>query len=316
MQHSIGNGRGRLLNPRIAVVLTLLAFCTTFAKSEDKKSSAEFPDALVKFKAYPGNPIFEGAGPGHWDAKIRERGWIVKEGDRYRLWYTGYADRAGPMYLGYATSPDGLKWTRHPGNPLTREHWIEDVMIVKDGSQYIMVAEGKDDIAHWLTSPDGLQWTSRGPLDIRMKNGSPISLGPRGTPVLFKDVKRWLLYYERGDLGIWVAESTDLAKWTNVSDDPVIACGPEFYDQHAVALNQIVPFGGRYYAYYHASDSKQKGRLWSSCVAMSTDLVHWKKYSNNPILRDNKSSPILVHDGQQFRLYTMHEKVQVHFPEP
>jgi beta-1,2-mannobiose phosphorylase / 1,2-beta-oligomannan phosphorylase len=52
-------------------------------------------------------------------------------------------------------------------------------------------------------------------------------------------------------------------------------------------------------------------------LATSKDLVHWTKYEGNPLFprRDNKSSGILVHDGKQFRLYTMHDKVVVHFPD-
>ena len=61
-------------------------------------------------------PVFNGAGPNHWDAKIRERGWIMREGDTYHLWYTGYdGTREGIKLLGYATSADGRTWTRWPG---------------------------------------------------------------------------------------------------------------------------------------------------------------------------------------------------------
>ena len=45
-----------------------------------------FPPELVEFVPYEGNPVFEGAGPGHWDELIRERGWILHEGGMYHLW--------------------------------------------------------------------------------------------------------------------------------------------------------------------------------------------------------------------------------------
>jgi hypothetical protein len=43
-------------------------------------------------------------------------------------------------------------------------------------------------------------------------------------------------------------------------------------------------------------------------------LIHWEKYARNPLfpIAENKSSGIVVHDGKQFRLYTMHDKVDVH----
>src|ERR1700759_36793 len=45
----------------------------------------EFPPELVNWKAWPENPIFTAGGPGHWDVKIRERGWVMREGDAWRL---------------------------------------------------------------------------------------------------------------------------------------------------------------------------------------------------------------------------------------
>lgn len=280
-----------------------------------RAQEVEFPRELVRFTAYPGNPVFTAA-PGQWDARIRERGWILREGDQYRLWYTGYANEPSALRkLGYATSPDGIHWTRYAGNPIYSDHWIEDMMVVKFEGTYYMVAEGKDDIAQLLTSPDGLHWTRTGPLDIRLANGKPISPGPYGTPVLWREGPTWYLFYERNDSGVWLATSKDMKVWTNVLDDPVLGRGPESYDRYAVALNQVIRYHGRYYGYYHGADSAN-WKEWSTNVAASNDLVHWKKYAGNPILKENKSSGIMVDDGKQYRLYTMHDKVQLHFPAP
>ena len=49
-------------------------------------------------------------------------------------------------------------------------------------------------------------------------------------------------------------------------------------------------------------------------MAASDDLVHWKKYPNNPIIATDHSSAVLVDDGRQLRLYTMHPDVRVWFP--
>ncbi len=82
----------------------------------------EFPRELVYFVAYEGNPLFAGTGEDTWDRKIRERGFILREGDKYHMWYTGYNDERSDMkYLGYATSPDGFEWTRYEGNRVESE---------------------------------------------------------------------------------------------------------------------------------------------------------------------------------------------------
>jgi dienelactone hydrolase len=189
------------------------------------------------------------------------------------------------------------------------------MIVVKHDDTYYMFAEGKHDIAQLLTSADGIHWTLVGPLDIRLTDGQPISAGPRGTPTAYFENDTWYLFYERRDLGIWLATSKDTKVWRNVDDEPVIKLGPNVYDDRQIAMNQIVKHNGYYYAYFHGS-GHEKPRLWSTNVAVSKDLVHWTKYRDNPLLpiEDNKSSGILVHDGKQFRLYTMHAKVEAHFP--
>ena len=276
-----------------------------------------WPNELVHFKPFKKNPVFTAVGEGAWDVKIRERGWIMRENGQYHMWFTGYdGTRPGLKKLGYASSNDGITWHRHPKNPIYTKHWVEDFMIVKKDDTYYMFAEGYQDQAHLLTSKDKVNWTRIGVLDVRMKDGSKIEAGPYGTPTAWLENETWHLFYERRDLGIWLATSKNMKVWTNVSDEPVIVPGPNLADQDLIAMNQIVKHKGRYYAYYHGAKSIEGPDLWTTNVAVSEDLVHWKKYPKNPLLprNENKSSGILIHDGQQFRLYTMHGKVDLHFP--
>jgi predicted GH43/DUF377 family glycosyl hydrolase len=297
-------------------VSVLFAGCGGSDKKQETKESIEFPSEIVNFKAYANNPIFRGTGDSTiWDEKIRERGFILKEDSTYYMWYTGYTKRDGDKikYLGLATSTDGLKWTRNPGNPIHKSLWVEDVFVLKSDSMYYMFAESRGDSAHLLTSSDKISWKDQGALDIRLTNGKPVEKGPYGTPSVWKEGNKWYLFYERNDAAVWLATSTDLKIWTNVQDDPILKCGPEKYDQFAVAVNQVIQYKGLYYAYYHASAYKD-WREWSTNVAVSKDLIHWKKYEKNPIIGNDTSSGILVNDGAQYRLYTMHPEVSVYFP--
>jgi beta-1,2-mannobiose phosphorylase / 1,2-beta-oligomannan phosphorylase len=277
--------------------------------------TSEFPDELVHFTAYPGNPVFAGTGTKTWDCQIRERGFILREGDTWRLWYTGYAcEKDEKMRVGYATSKDGLHWERWLGNPLVQDLWVEDMCVVKYKGVYYMFAESEHDIARMLTSPDGIRWTDQGSLDVLYTNGQPIAKdGPYGTPTALFENGMWHLFYERDDGGVWLAMSSDSKTWTNVQDDPVIAMGPDAYDAKAIAVDQIIKYRGRYYAYYHASAYKP-WRNWTTNIAVSLDLIHWKKYPGNPITTEKQDicGGLVVHDREQFRLYTMHPTVQVH----
>jgi hypothetical protein len=279
-----------------------------------------FPPELTHFEPDPRNPVFTAQGPGHWDVKMRERGWILRDGDKWHLWYTGYdGTREGLKMLGYATSADGLAWTRvTTDRPLYREHWIEDMCIVKKGDTFHMFAEGFLDRPHRLTSSDGVQWTRQGILDIRRVNGEPIPEGAYGTPTVWLENGQWHLFYERSDLGVWLAKSRDLAVWTNVQDEPVLLPGPDDYDKDLIAMNQVFRHDGRYYAVLHGT--KRSGdptvpNQWTTNLATSTDLVRWEKYPGNPLrpASENKSSGQILPDGDRFRLYTTHDKVDVHW---
>lgn len=275
---------------------------------------APFPGEMVEWVANPVAPVFAGTGGDTWDRKIRERGWILHDGTCYHLFYTGYNENlATKRFLGHATSNDGVRWERDPNNPLTHSGWVEDMCVVRaPGGGYWMFAEGEGDIAHRLWSGDLVHWAFQGPLDIRLTSGEPISAGPRGTPFVMRHDGRWWLFYERRDAGVWLATSRDGEVWTNIQDNPVIACGPEPYDQAAVALNQVIARDGWFYAYYHANATRPWGD-WTTCVSRSRDLIHWEKYAGNPILRENKSSAVLVEGpGAVHWLYTMHPAVVRH----
>lgn len=296
--------------------ILILAVCITQCHPSHKAAntnSNEFPKELVHFTPYKNNPVFAGTGKATWDNQIRERGYILRENDSWHLWYTGYTDINDTKYLGYATSPDGITWTRYKDNPIYSSGWVEDMCVIKSGSTYYMFAEGKGDTAHMLTSTDRIHWKENGNLDIRLTNGESIKKGPYGTPAVLKKNNVWYLFYERDDSAIWLATSRDLKQWKNVQDNPVLDRGPEQYDKYAVAMNQVIKYKGLYYGYYHAS-AFQDWHEWSTNVAVSKDLVHWKKYANNPIVDNDKSSGILVNDGIRYRLYTMHPEVNLYFP--
>lgn len=294
----------------------LVVLCTLL--DVNRAVCQELPDVLTRFTADEASPLFTGR-PGHWDAKIRERGWIVRDGSRWHLWYTGYDPNQQPlmMRLGYATSEDGLRWNRYADRPLIDNLWVEDMMVIRHNDQWLMFAEGKGDQAQLLTSRDGIHWDPKGSLDVRLTSGDPIPPGPFGTPTVYFENGVWNLFYERRDEGIWLARSTDLKKWTNVRDEPLIVPGPDAYDALMIAMNQVVLIDGKYVAVMHGTGTPQKPRQWCTTMAVSTDLVQWKKYSGNPLLPipENKSSGQLVFDGTRWRLYTMHDQIDLHWAE-
>ena len=309
----------RCIRKSLLLALATVATLSTILQAEQPVSppatQADVPTALVSFRPFDRNPVFARGDTGQWDAALRERGWILREGDRWRMWYTGYdGTREGIKLLGHATSLDGLNWTRDQRNPLIRDHWVEDMMVVHHDGTYYMFAEGRNDQAQLLTSPDGLHWLHQGRLDIRYTDGRPLTPGPFGTPTAWHEAGTWYLFYERMDAGIWLATSTDLKVWTHVQDEPVLVPGPETYDRVMIALNQVIRHEGRYYASYHGTGDTDRPRSWNSCVAVSDDLRTWQKYAQNPIVANNKSSGQWVRQGDAYRFYTHHDQVDLFLP--
>jgi len=299
----------------LTTVLLIMTSCRQKIKQESGiKGPEAFPKEMVEFTPYEQNPVFKGTGQETWDKTIRERGFIMIDDGIYKMWYTGYN---GPdtvtKYLGYATSPDGINWTRYQGNPVFIKRWTEDMFVFKLENKYFMYAEGRKDVAHLLLSDDGINWEDQGDLKILTTKGDTIP-GPYGTPSVLIENGKWYLFYERNDEGVWLAVSDDHINWKNVQDEPVLKKGPGEYDSGAVASNQVFKFKGSYYMFYHGTSEagwSDPGTtsLWTSNLAMSADLIHWIKYPKNPIVEGDHSSPIIVFDGNKYRLYAMHPEV-------
>ena len=103
-----------------------------------------------------------------WEDDIN-RPVVVKREDGYHMWYTGQ-NRAHSA-IGYATSPDGITWTRQSTEPVLSpdQPWEKVAVMCPDvtwdaaAQIYKMWYSGGDqyepDAIGYATSPDGLHWT-------------------------------------------------------------------------------------------------------------------------------------------------------------
>ena len=78
---------------------------------------ATSPDGLVWTKVAGSGPsgiVLERGAQDAFDGGMAFFPSVVKDGSAYRMWYTA-SDTAGDFSMGYATSPDGIAWTKVPG---------------------------------------------------------------------------------------------------------------------------------------------------------------------------------------------------------
>ncbi|MDD5270125.1 MAG: hypothetical protein PHE80_02935 [Candidatus Omnitrophica bacterium] len=156
---------------------------------------------------------------------------VIKDGETYKMWYSGYN---GEFWrIGYATSPDGINWTKYDGPEADLS--VLDVSlgrfdsahayypwVIKDGSVYKMWYIGTNGDFYrigYATSPDGINWTK---VNGNAGGGAVMEAtldydqGNSYYPCVIKDgslYKMW--YYQSGVISY--AYSLDGITWTKVS---------------------------------------------------------------------------------------------------
>ena len=76
-------------------------------------------DGVIFIKS-PANPILSEGPPGAWDEGAVAYASVRKDGLTFKMWYTAVDvfSPLGTVQIGYATSPDGVNWTKYVGNPV------------------------------------------------------------------------------------------------------------------------------------------------------------------------------------------------------
>ena len=132
---------------------------------------ATSPDGIA-WTRHSSNPVLDVGAPGAWDAMQLEGPFVIKESSSsYKMWYSG-SDANGVWRIGYATSSDGVNWTKHVSNPVLdvgSQTWnnfgVLHPNVVKEGSTYKMwLLTIGDDGPHvsYATSSNGVDWTWNG----------------------------------------------------------------------------------------------------------------------------------------------------------
>ena len=128
------------------------------------------------------NPVLTKGAPGTWEATSVGFANVIPDGGGFKMWYTGTSGSI--RRVGYATSPDGITWTKYPGNPVVEVgaigSWdasrVSNPTVTKVGSTYHMWYSSPISPAGGIghaTSPDGINWTK--------DSGNPVIPGGSGT---------------------------------------------------------------------------------------------------------------------------------------
>ena len=170
---------------------------------------------------------------------------VITDGGTYKMWYVGI-DRYDVGRIGYATSPDGITWTKSTSNPVldvgAQGEWdaeqLESPFVIQEGpTSYKMWYSGRDADGIWhigyATSSDGINWLKHPSNPVRdsgQDNWNNVYV--HGPSILYEDglYKMWL--HTVGDDGsgrtpyMAYATSTNGITWTLATTNPLFSLDP------------------------------------------------------------------------------------------
>jgi predicted GH43/DUF377 family glycosyl hydrolase len=219
----------------------------------------------VAWARQAGAPMLDVGAEGSWDANGVRSPAVIYDGGTYKMWYTG-RDAAGKNRIGYATSPDGITWSKHAGNPVLDLDgpgaWdalrVQEPTVVKDAGGYRMWYTGVDGgwnyAIGYATSSDGVVWTKHA--------GNPVLPGAPApawdysvyAPSVIADGAVFRMLYSACNLNgtaceIGHATATDGSAWTR--QGRVLQQGPDgAFDRYSADYPALLRVGNEYKAWY------------------------------------------------------------------
>jgi hypothetical protein len=134
-------------------------------------------------------PVLAHGGGSTWDRDFTTFATVLNIGGTYYMWYSGGMSESNEG-IGYATSPDGLVWTRDPGNPVM--HMADGItwrsvrtytpMVIYDTAQFSGVGEAVY-FKMWFTGKDAPGNYAVGYASIQEVAPPPASVGGIVHPV-------------------------------------------------------------------------------------------------------------------------------------
>lgn len=141
----------------------------------------------INWERYSTEPVLEWGPPGSWDEKVVYAGTVLFEDGIFKMWYTGMKNST--YQIGYATSNDGISWTKYVNNPIMGMY-DANPFVIRTGWGYEMWYNHPGGLGMFICyagSIDGITWEYLGTVLAPGDWGSFDDQGPTGPRVLFDD---------------------------------------------------------------------------------------------------------------------------------
>jgi beta-1,2-mannosidase len=239
-------------------------------------AAVSFAPPFGKWTRLSEQPILSPQGDGFESAGTFNPSVVRKDGKFVMLYRS--QDRKGTSSLGYASSDDGIHFTRRPEpvmvseTPYEKGGGVEDPRLQEIGGTYYLTytgynnvdgaaADKKDAQLCLATSTDLIHWQRRGVIIPSFKGKWNVKWTKSGAIVPEKINGKYWMYYladaKGQDTQMGVAYSDDLLHWTEALDHPVLASRPGTFDSQVVEPGPapiVMPQG--IFLVYNGADDK------------------------------------------------------------
>ena len=237
---------------------------------------ATSPDG-ISWTEYAGNPVLDVGEAGSWDDERVYKPYVIFDGSTYHMWYSGL-DGTNTR-IGYATSSDGIIWTKYAANPVLvlgssgtwDDMFVESPCVLYDGNIYHLWYTGGESPyifrIGYATSLDGISWTKYA--------GNPVlDIGAAGNwdnpraqePDVLFDGEKYHMWYTGGPhIFTWrigYATSVDGITWEKYAGNPILDVGAGgSWDSRWVAFSRTLldTINSKYKMWYRGNDSALPG---------------------------------------------------------
>ncbi|MCJ7811747.1 FG-GAP-like repeat-containing protein [bacterium] len=267
---------------------------TTVAMNGNRTVTANFQTVPITWYKYAGNPVLVPSDPS-FDSYSVTSPVVLFDNGVYKMWYAG-AFGTNKRNICYATSTNGLEWTKHGvalpyGSGWDGQSLHYPFVLKISENEYRMYYSGHCGYGRQMdigmaTSTDGEYWTRYGSTPI-----FPATTVPGADQLLMGSIvyidnifKMWFsgCIINGSEWQIRLATSSDGINW---SDQGVVLEKGEEGEWDTSLSGGPRPFvvirNGIYEMWYDGTNSYPNGD-YSIGYAISSDGIHWIKHTSNP----------------------------------
>ncbi|HVU16337.1 MAG TPA: hypothetical protein VHD32_05410 [Candidatus Didemnitutus sp.] len=245
----------------------------------------------------PDPVLTRGTADSDWDHVDLLNPSIQRSDSGYVAYYSGFN---GTIWqTGVATSPDGLTWSKFPGNPVlspgatryARTAIAANGDAFRVGGQVHYVFQGQDE--HGVATISAAISADGKSFPI-LSSRPAVDVGPTGSwdeasvgdPNVISVGDQFYLYYlgmnRAGVQRIGVARSADGTSWQKFAGNPILDAGPTGgFDENGVGEPAVVFVAPNFYLLYTGRDAHEGRNLG---LAVARDPVNWRKISREPLV--------------------------------